>query len=227
MLTDIYACLARDVVVVFVPSDDEYLLIPSDEFPLLCAINLVPLEKSQTLDLQTRDALGAFLGRDVQSATFINSGDSQKSGIDLGLWHERASKWITRRHITTLPHLVRVALVMFRVNYMQRNRRMVQMLEFANASVKGKVRHGDPHAHAQAIMSAVVDLAPFTYDRLECLGAACILTREMRRIGFPATLHIGIRTFPFEAHAWSMLDDEVLAEDPRLPNQLDIIYRGH
>ena len=48
--------------------------------------------------------------------------------------------------------------------------------------------------------------------RLDCLPRALAIFVLLRRWGIPATLHIGVKRFPFGAHAWvecmgEMLDD--------------------
>ena len=52
------------------------------------------------------------------------------------------------------------------------------------------------------------------FKRAWCLqrSAACVYL--LRRRGIPAQLVLGVRTFPFEAHAWAELDGQVLNDTP-------------
>jgi hypothetical protein len=43
--------------------------------------------------------------------------------------------------------------------------------------------------------------------------------------GFDLTLVIGVQNRPFYAHAWVELDGEIIGDDPRLPEQLAVIYK--
>ncbi len=47
---------------------------------------------------------------------------------------------------------------------------------------------------------------------VKCLAAAATCTSLLRLVGLPATLVIGVRRDPFEAHAWTELEGGVVGE---------------
>ncbi|MGN8119748.1 lasso peptide biosynthesis B2 protein [Labrys sp. 22185] len=125
-----------------------------------------------------------------------------------------------------LSRRLRLVMNMLRVNRLQKSRQMDQLLQWSNPPLGRPNKNYHPKEYAASVMREILTLAPLTFRDLHCLGAAISLTREMRLAGYAADIQIGVRRFPFEAHAWSTLDGQVLVEDPRLPSQLDIIFGG-
>lgn len=74
-------------------------------------------------------------------------------------------------------------------------------------------REPGPQALAR-ICRATDEAARFYFKRAWCLqrSAACVLMLR-RDGGIPAELVLGVRTFPFEAHAWVELDGRVLNDE--------------
>lgn len=45
-----------------------------------------------------------------------------------------------------------------------------------------------------------------------CLPQAVAIARQLRRMGYPVSLVIAVRRFPFAAHAWVECDEDVLTD---------------
>ena len=63
------------------------------------------------------------------------------------------------------------------------------------------------------------------FKRAWCLqrSAACVYL--LRRRGFPANLVLGVRTFPFEAHAWAELRGKVLNDSENFVRRFLVLNR--
>ena len=69
--------------------------------------------------------------------------------------------------------------------------------------------------HVERTMEAVRTATRYYWRRrLDCLPRALTIYLLLRRRGVPATLHIGVKRYPFGAHAWveclgEVLDDSI------------------
>lgn len=61
--------------------------------------------------------------------------------------------------------------------------------------------------------------------KTKCLEWSAALVVLGFEYGFDLTLVIGVQNRPFYAHAWVELDGEIIGDDPRLPEQLAVIYK--
>ncbi len=72
-----------------------------------------------------------------------------------------------------------------------------------------------PERHVERTMAAVRTATRYYWRRgLDCLPRALTIYVLLRRRGVPATLHIGVKRYPFGAHAWveclgDVLDDSI------------------
>jgi hypothetical protein len=91
---------------------------------------------------------------------------------------------------------------------------------FANAaggrpSVRQLGADGAQHAvQAAQIAHIVSGAAAFLPWRALCLEQSLALCCLLRRHGYPAVVRLGVRPYPFAAHAWVELDGVPLAESP-------------
>jgi hypothetical protein len=65
----------------------------------------------------------------------------------------------------------------------------------------------------------------FAYRGHDCLPRSLALARALRMTGFDADLCIGVRTFPFGAHAWVELGDAAVDETPDRISEYALIAR--
>lgn len=114
--------------------------------------------------------------------------------------------WRARAFLTLIG--VDLLLLLFRF------RRLYSLLERRRQTAQ----RADP-ATLATICRAVDRAAASYFKRAWCLqrSAACVLL--LRGQGFPARLVLGVRTFPFEAHAWAEVDGAVVND------QLDYVAR--
>ncbi len=60
---------------------------------------------------------------------------------------------------------------------------------------------------------------------VKCLPSAATCTCILRLRGLPAQLTIGVRSPPFEAHAWTVLDGAVINDDEAVTSTYSVITR--
>ena len=65
----------------------------------------------------------------------------------------------------------------------------------------------------------------FYYKRILCLQRSAAWTHLLRRYGVPAQLVIGVRTFPFEAHAWVESKGRVLNDAADYTERFSVLDR--
>lgn len=58
-----------------------------------------------------------------------------------------------------------------------------------------------------------------------CLQRSVACVYLLRRRGVPAALVVGVRTPPFEAHAWAEVDGEVVNDRPGVAREYTVITR--
>ena len=58
-----------------------------------------------------------------------------------------------------------------------------------------------------------------------CLQRSAALTRLLRSLGFPAEMVIGLRSLPFQTHAWVELDGAVVDDPPELQKTFHPLQR--
>lgn len=69
------------------------------------------------------------------------------------------------------------------------------------------------------------NLYPSRRAPLDCLPRSLALTRFLRCAGWPAEHVIGVRLFPFEAHAWVEVDDAPVHERSDIGDIYTVIHR--
>jgi len=88
------------------------------------------------------------------------------------------------------------------------------------ATIVNRFGHaGEPHtsvdlAQVRATKYAVSLAAAFTPARLLCLERSLVLYYRLKRNGVPAALRLGVRAYPFAAHAWVELEGNPINETP-------------
>ncbi len=84
--------------------------------------------------------------------------------------------------------------------------------------------NGDRAATASAICESVETASLKYFRHVRCLQSAAAAVSVLRLHGIPARLVIGVRRLPFEAHAWVMVDEQVVLNDrPDLASHYKII----
>jgi hypothetical protein len=95
------------------------------------------------------------------------------------------------------------------------------------AAVRRLGRRGGELSDAGGVVPATVAAlelaAAFVPFRAICLEQSLALYLLLRRRGVPAVLRIGVRPYPFTAHAWVELDGEPLNEQEELVRHLMVM----
>lgn len=68
-------------------------------------------------------------------------------------------------------------------------------------------------ARVKTLSYAISMAAAFLPARMLCLERSLVLYYSLRRAGVGATLRLGVRAFPFGAHAWVELDGSPVNDD--------------
>lgn len=119
-------------------------------------------------------------------------------------------------HAAVLLLLARVALITLGF---QRTATMVQRISSADAP-----RIVADLAQVRASRSTVSLAAAFVPARLLCLERSLVLYYKLRRESVPVALRLGVRAFPFVAHAWVELDGSPINEIRERLKDLDPIF---
>jgi hypothetical protein len=80
-------------------------------------------------------------------------------------------------------------------------------------------------ATVAGICRAVDRAAGFYFKRAWCLQRSAACVHLLRRRGCPARLVLGVRTFPFEAHAWAEVDGRVVNDRPDFIRRFRVLDR--
>lgn len=88
----------------------------------------------------------------------------------------------------------------------------------------------DPHQRCEQRMHSLVTCytwirRPFMQGRQDCLIRSLTLTAALRRNGVDAEVCIGVRKFPFSAHAWVEVDGVVMNDTEQLLRPLSVLAR--
>lgn len=97
-------------------------------------------------------------------------------------------------HAAVLLVLVRLALLILGFN-----RTATMLSRFSRA---GDHLINVDHEQVQASTYAVSLAAAFVPARVLCLERSLVLYHKLKRKGMPAVLRLGVRAYPFGAHAW-------------------------
>lgn len=109
-------------------------------------------------------------------------------------------------HSALLLVLVRLALV---VLGFQRTARMVdRACRAGDASINADLTQVAASKYAVALAAA------FVPARIRCLERSLVLYYGLKRNGVPVVLRLGVRAYPFGAHAWLELEDDPVNETP-------------
>jgi len=125
--------------------------------------------------------------------------------------------WDTRPEVVGVAEVLYAAILLVLTRFallalgFQRTAAIVNRLSRAGGS--GTAVDVDP-AQVRASTYAVSLAAAFVPARILCLERSLVLYHKLRRDGVPAALRMGVRAYPFEAHAWVELEGSPLDEVP-------------
>lgn len=89
--------------------------------------------------------------------------------------------------------------------------RVYRFARWWSGGVRAPASSPPPHRLVERTMEAVRTATRYYWRRrLDCLPRALTIYVLLRRRGVPATLHIGVKRYPFGAHAWVQCLGEVL-----------------
>ena len=151
------------------------------------------------------------------------------SGMLVDLWRDRFRLHMEKYDGTSVNFHANTAFEVYssvaRTSWLCAQGKLKKLLFSAQRNVSP-----NPHVSLfgleERLLDALWRISPYLPYRFDCLAYASALTRLARAHGFPALLNIGIRPFPFEAHAWCSVGDKVIGDDQNLPFQLFTIYAG-
>lgn len=90
-----------------------------------------------------------------------------------------------------------------------RTRRAIELVSRHSVVIRADSSEGDIDRSVQALATA----AAFFPGRALCLEQSLVLYGCLRSARFPVRLRLGVRPFPFEAHAWVELHGKPVYED--------------
>lgn len=79
-------------------------------------------------------------------------------------------------------------------------------------------------ARVRASTYTVALAAAFVPARILCLERSLVLYHQLRRSGVPVSLRLGVRAFPFAAHAWVELEGSPLNETAEVLKDFQPIF---
>lgn len=95
--------------------------------------------------------------------------------------------------------------------------------------VRSPADHASRRARRERVLSAFARAENFYVSGrapLDCLPRSLALTRFLRCTGWPAEHVLGVRLYPFEAHAWVEVDGEPVNERLDINDIYSVIHRG-
>lgn len=119
-------------------------------------------------------------------------------------------------HAAVLLVLARLAMVAFGF---QRTATLVDRLSRA-----GDLRIEVSHAQVRAAKYAVSFAAAFVPARILCLERSLVLYYGLRRRGVAVALRLGVRAYPFAAHAWVELEGSPVNENSDFLKDFEPIF---
>lgn len=84
---------------------------------------------------------------------------------------------------------------------------------------------GSIHLSILPRIAALFKIRPLLPWNCECLEISALITRWMRLAGYPAFLVIGVRTTPFEMHAWCESNGEVVTDVRDIKNFYSVLCK--
>jgi hypothetical protein len=121
--------------------------------------------------------------------------------------------------ITVWPPLTVVHIIL-KLGSLQRVERLL-----ARTPVIWRVDDANSSHTATEIGLAVQRARRFHLPDVKCLAAAATTTLLLRSLGVPAAMVIGVRQPPFEAHAWTEVQGDVVGESAEHVQRYAVIRR--
>jgi hypothetical protein len=98
----------------------------------------------------------------------------------------------------------------------------------ANGLPNVRTEPASPHAdrHVERVTKDVQRAALLYRPGARCLPQAIAIARLLRREGYPVSLVVAVRRFPFAAHAWVEYDGRVLTDRQEVRGEFAPILRN-
>ena len=218
---------------------DRYFFLLNAEHQAVCETLPLQFESPLVLSIISkalRNDFGAFLSQELGAETpalvvYDYRGRKPGRGLDAFSWQDRfglivreidgsAADTVERR---TYPQTLYVYWKLVLFGFLCRIGHTRPAISGFAKKTKQRPTNGQEKTIANVVRH-INRCMPFVPFQIECLPYAAALGSILRAKGIDAYLVIGVRSIPFEAHAWIEVEGKIVGERPGLRQDLNVLF---